>query len=150
MPTDPDDLVRHRCLVFRPPWLPQPIQTWTFERDGLRKSVQVEPALVSDDREGLLVGAIAGAGLVYLGAFDPMLLATGQLRRAVPDWSCVNSFSIYAMYHRGSGRVPRIAASLQFLRDAFQQFDPKEVTIAHASPTNGTVAPEGGWVAGTS
>jgi len=148
MPTDPDDLVRHRCLVYRPSWLLQPIQTWAFERDGLRKAVQVEPALVSDDREGLLVGAIAGAGLVYLAAFDPALIASGQLRRALPDWSCVNSFNIYAMYRRGSGRVPRIAALLQFLREAFQQFDPQEITIAHASPTNGTVAPGGGWAAG--
>jgi DNA-binding transcriptional LysR family regulator len=140
-PLDPDDLGRHRCLVFRPPWQLQPIQTWTFERHGMRKSIQVTPALVADDREGLLTGAIAGAGLVYLAAFDPALIVSGQLRRVLPDWSCANSFNIYAMYRRGSSRVPRVAAFLQFLHEAFVDFDPHEVTIAHVSLANGALAP---------
>jgi DNA-binding transcriptional LysR family regulator len=135
-PRDPDDLARHRCLVFRPPWQLQPIQAWMFERDGLQKSVQVTPAVIADDREGLLVAALAGAGLVYLAAFDPALIATGQLRRCLPDWSSVNSFNLYAMYRRGSSQIPRVAAFLQFLRQAFLDFDKDEITLSHARATS--------------
>lgn len=131
-PLDPEDLVRHRCLGFRPPWLIHPQVDWTFERDGITKCMRITPAVISSDREGLIVATTAGAGIIYMACFDPALISTGKLRRLFPDWNSVDSFSIYALYRRNASAVPRISAFLQFVRDAFAVFDPENRTIRHA------------------
>jgi len=131
-PRHPDELVAHRCLGFHPPWLTQPRLDWAFEREGHLKTVRIAPTVVSGDREGLMVAAVGGAGIVYMACFDPSLVSSGKLRRLFPDWNSVDSFNIYALYRRNARSVPRIAAFLQFVRDAFAAFDPDEKTVRHA------------------
>lgn len=131
-PAHPADLVHHRCLLFRPPWAVGAFDQWSFERAGLKEMVRVQPFLVTPDREGLLVAAQAGAGVVYMACFDPTLLSSGQLVRMLPDWSCPPSFGIHLLYRRGANSVPRVAAFLQFVREAFADFDPQELTMLHA------------------
>jgi DNA-binding transcriptional LysR family regulator len=134
-PAEPDGLSQHRCLVFRRPWLIQHHDQWDFERDGARRTVQVAPILITPDREGLIVAAMAGAGVMYMACFDPAFLASGRLVRLLPDWSCPASFNIYAMYRRSKIPAPRVSAFIQFVREAFAAFDPQELTVLHASMT---------------
>lgn len=131
-PKHPDELARHRCLGFRPPWLTQPRLDWAFERGGEKSIVRIAPTVVSGDREGLIVAALGGAGIVYMACFDPSLVSSGKLRRLFPDWNAVDSFGIYALYRRTARNVPRVAAFLHFVREAFAAFDPEERTIRHA------------------
>jgi DNA-binding transcriptional LysR family regulator len=131
-PKHPADLANHRCLLFRPPWVIGPFDHWTFERDGQREVVRVRPSLLSPDREGLLVAAYSGAGIIYMACFDPAFLTSGRLVRLLPDWSCPPSFGIYMLYRRGAAGVPRVAAFLRFVREAFADFDTQELTILHA------------------
>lgn len=131
-PSCPNALVEHRCLVFRPPWLTRPYDEWHFMDGAVRKSVRITPRIVSHDREGLIVAAIAGAGLIYMACFDPAPIRTGQLRRLMPQWPCGESFNVYALHRRTTRPVPRIAAFLEFVQDAFADFDPDEITIKHA------------------
>ena len=133
-PKHPDELASHRCLAFRPPWLTQPRLEWAFEREGKTRTVRIAPTLVSGDREGLLVAAIGGAGIVYMACFDPSLVSTGKLTRLFPGWSPVDSFNIHALYRRNARSVPRVASFLQFVREAFAEFDPQEWTVRHAPP----------------
>lgn len=132
-PASPDDLPRHRCLVFRRPWSTRPHDEWDFERDGARKTVQVAPTLISPDREGLIVAAMAGAGVMYMACFDPALVVSGRLVRLLPGWSCPASFNIYALYRRSSIPAPRVSAFIQFVKEAFAAFDPQELTVVHAA-----------------
>jgi DNA-binding transcriptional LysR family regulator len=132
-PLDPDELAGHACLVFNPPFLHHPAMDWRFERGGVGKLVRVPPTMVSTDREGLLVAAMSGAGIVYLACFDPAVIASVQLRRLFPQWTCPESFNIHIMYRRNSNPVPRVAAFVQFARESFAAFDPEELTIVHAS-----------------
>jgi DNA-binding transcriptional LysR family regulator len=134
-PLDPDELARHACLVFNPPFLNRPFVEWGFERDGAHKLVRVPQTVVSADREGLMVAAMAGAGIVYMACFDPALIASGQLRRLFPQWTCRESFNIHVMYRRSSNPVPRVAAFVRFVRESFAVFDPEELTIVHAPQT---------------
>ena len=90
------------------------------------------PAVISGDREGLLVAAMAGAGIVYMACFDPSLISTGKLRRLFPGWNAIDSFDIYALYRRTARNVPRVSAFLQFVGEAFAAFDPEERTIRHS------------------
>jgi DNA-binding transcriptional LysR family regulator len=131
-PMLPADLVNHRCLLFRPPWSIGPVDRWTFERDGHIETVQARPSLVTPDREGLLVAALAGAGIVYMACFDPAFLTSGRLTRLLPGWSCPPSFGIHLLYRRGGASVPRVAAFLRFVREAFADFDPQELTLLHS------------------
>jgi LysR family transcriptional regulator, transcriptional activator for dmlA len=131
-PLDPEDLTRHQCLGFRPPWLTHPQVDWKFERDAVTKTVHITPAVISGDREGLIVAATAGAGIIYMACFDPALISTGKLCRLFPHWNCVESFNIYTLYRRNANSVPRISAFLHFVREAFAAFDPEERTVRHA------------------
>lgn len=131
-PRQPDELSGHRCLGFRPPWLTQPRLDWAFERAGIVKTVRITPMVVSGDREGLLTAAIGGAGIVYMACFDPALVSSDKLRRLFPEWRSVDSFSIYVLHRRNARSVPRIAAFLRFVHEAFGAFDPGERTVRHA------------------
>ena len=132
-PSCPDELAEHRCLVFRPPWLTRPYDEWHFMDGATRRPVRITPRVVSHDREGLIVAAIAGAGLIYMACFDPTPVQTGQLRRLMPEWPCGESFNVYALHRRTTRPLPRIAAFLKFVQEAFAEFDPDEITIKHAA-----------------
>jgi DNA-binding transcriptional LysR family regulator len=132
IPAEPDDLLRHRCLVFRHPELGGTLNKWTFERSGARKVVKVvDPVIVTDDREGLQAALLGGAGLYRGGGFDPAYIKSGRLRRVLADWTCPDGFPIYAMYRRTPRLAPKIAAFLEFAAEAFATFDPEELTLIH-------------------
>jgi DNA-binding transcriptional LysR family regulator len=132
-PEQPADLVHHRCLLFRPAWSVGPIDHWKFERAGTLETIQVRPSFVTPDREGLIVAACAGVGVIYMACFDPAFLTSGRLVRLLPGWSCPPSFGIHLLYRRGSTGIPRVAAFLRFVREAFADFDPHELTVLHAA-----------------
>ncbi|HSU77782.1 MAG TPA: LysR family transcriptional regulator [Burkholderiales bacterium] len=128
----PDDLERHRCLVHHAPHEPRPWDRWTFEKGGLRKVVQVSPALYSNDREGLITAALNGAGVMRVGMFDPALIASGRLQRALPEWKCVDQVAIYALYRKAPRIIPKVRAFVDFAAEAMAAFDPEEITMTHA------------------
>ncbi len=132
VPAEPDDLLHHRCLVHWYTGLGKLLNEWTFERRGERKVVNiVQPAIVSDDREGLLAALLGGAGLFRGGNFDPAYITSGRLRRVLADWTCPDGFRIYAIYRRTARLAPKIAAFLEFAAEAFAAFDPEELTMIH-------------------
>jgi DNA-binding transcriptional LysR family regulator len=130
-PLTPDDLVRHRCLVFKPNWSMKPLDAWSFERNGVRKTVKVTAALATDDREGLIATALAGGGVMRAGMFGPGPIATGRLKRLLGDWNCLDAPVLYALYRQTPRLAPRIAAFLEFTAQAFAAFDPEELTLIH-------------------
>jgi DNA-binding transcriptional LysR family regulator len=132
VPSEPNDLLRHRCLVYRYPGLGKPLDEWVFERSGERKVVNIaQPAIVSDDREGLLAALLGGAGLYRTGNFDPAWIKSGRVRKVLTDWTCPDGFPIYAIYRRTPRIAPKIAAFLEFAAEAFAAFDPDELTMIH-------------------
>lgn len=128
---DPDELSRHSCLVHQPPHEPKPFDRWTFEKAGVRKVIQVVPALFTNDREGMVTAAVNGAGVVCIGMFDPALIASGRLQRVLTDWRCVDRREIYALYRKGARIAPKMAAFMDFTAEAIAAFDPEEITLTH-------------------
>lgn len=131
-PHTPEDLAAHRCLVFHGPWMQVPAEEWHFQEGKGRRTVKVTPSVISADREGLIVAAMGGAGLVRMACFDPDLIASGRLQRVLPDWECTDGFNVYALYRRGAPSTPRVRAFLEFVQEAFAAFDPEQVTLWHA------------------
>ena len=132
VPAEPDDLLRHRCLVFWYPGLRKSLNEWTFERRGERRVITItEPVIVTDDREGLLEALLGGAGLYRGGNFDPAYIKSGRLRRVLADWNCPGGIPVYAIYRRTPRLAPKIAAFLEFAAEAFAAFDPEELTLIH-------------------
>lgn len=139
-PLHPQDLLRHRCLVHKPPFMNVPWDEWEFERNGERVAITVPRTLVTDDREGLFAAALAGAGLIRSAMFDPALIKSGGLRQVLAGWTCPNALSLYAIY-RKTPRMPRkIAAFLHFVAEAFAAFDPDELTLIHAPGLGDTLS----------
>ncbi len=132
-PASPEDLLRHRCLVNKPPYVNLPHDEWEFERNGERKLVKVPRTLMTDDREGLIAAALAGSGLVRAAMFDPALITSGRLRKVLNDWTCTNAPSLYAIYRKTARMPPKIAAFLEFTAEAFAAFDPDELTLSHSA-----------------
>jgi len=132
IPAEPDDLLRHRCLVYWYPGFGKSLNEWIFERQGERKIVTItEPVILTDDREGLMEALLGGAGLYRGGNFDPALIKSGRLRRVLADWNCPGGIPVYAMYRRTPRLAPKIAAFLEFAAEAFAAFDPEELTLIH-------------------
>ncbi len=132
-PASPEDLLQHRCLVNKPPYLNLPMDEWEFERNGERKVVKVPRTLMTDDREGLIAAALAGSGLVRAAMFDPALITSGRLRKVLNDWTCLKAPSLYAIYRKTARMPPKIAAFLEFTAEAFAAFDPDEITLSHSA-----------------
>jgi LysR family transcriptional regulator for bpeEF and oprC len=131
-PASPDELVKHRCLVHKAPVRNQPLDEWEFVRGGERKVVNVPRTVVTDDREGLVAAAVAGAGLMRIGLFDPGLIKSGRLRRVLADWTCVNAPPLYAVYRKSQRPSPKISAFLDFVCDAIMAFEPEHLTVEPA------------------
>jgi DNA-binding transcriptional LysR family regulator len=105
------------------------------ERAGERRSIKLTPAVVTAERSGLIAAVVAGAGLMRLGCFEPDLVASGRLVPVLTDWSCLGGFNVYAMFRKSSRMPPKVTAFLDFVADAFEAFDPDEVTLLHDPTT---------------
>ena len=91
--------------------------------------------VLTDDREALITVALAGGGIFRSGMFSPAAIATGQLKSVLSEWSCVDGPSAYALYRRTPRLAPKIASFLEFIREAFELFDPEELTLRHEKCT---------------
>src|SRR6267378_5578736 len=132
-PAMPQDLLRHRCLIFLAPHDNKPRNEWLFERDGERTRVTVPTTILTDEREGMIAAAVAGCGLMWTGLFDPVLVTSGQLRKVLTEWSCPGGVSIYAIYRKTPRMPAKIAAFIDFVADAFVAFEPNELNIVHCT-----------------
>jgi DNA-binding transcriptional LysR family regulator len=130
VPQAPEDLLHHSCLIYRYPGLDKVLDEWAFERGSDRKLLKIaHPAIVIDDREGLLAAMIGGAGVARTGCFDPQWIKSGRVRRVLSDWSLPGGFPVHAIYRRAPKLAPKIVAFLDFARTAFSGFDPEGLTL---------------------
>lgn len=63
-PAHPRDLVRHRCIGWRPAPNVAPYR-WEFEENGIPFDVSVEPQVTTNDLRLMLRTALAGGGLTF-------------------------------------------------------------------------------------
>ncbi len=85
-PAHPRDLVRHRCIGWRPSPNVAPYR-WEFEENGMPFDVAVEPQITTNDLRLMLRVALAGGGITFAPeeTFRP-LVETGELTPLLGDF----------------------------------------------------------------
>jgi DNA-binding transcriptional LysR family regulator len=117
-PRTPHDLARHRCISLTLPGRSQ----WPFDTPAGRCTLQITPSLSTNNNDAALQLALMGIGIVHLNDFivgeD---LRRGRLVRVLPEYHCAERVPMHALYPRDRHRLPRVAATLDFLAESFPQ-----------------------------
>ncbi len=124
-PRHPEELPRHTCLVHKPAFIQRAWNDWVFVQGGERREVKVPACLMTDDREGLVAAAVAGAGILRVGLMNPELVRSGCLVRILQAWTCPGGPDIHVLYRKGARENPRCSVFLDFIETVFSQFDPE-------------------------
>lgn len=86
VPEHPRDLVKYRCIGWRPSFDSQP-HRWEFSRDGQSFAVSVEPQITTNDMLLMIRTALADGGITFgiEETFRPYL-ERGELVTILQDW----------------------------------------------------------------
>lgn len=86
-PSEPQQLVDHRCINLRLP-TSDTLNAWRLIQDGREMRVRVEGPLIFNTIDLILDAAVAGLGLAYL-PFDQVewYLESGRLVRVLGEWT---------------------------------------------------------------
>ncbi len=124
MPSHPNDLAAHDCLLY----LGNHSGSWTFAKTGKRKStervgVNIRGSLKANNSEVLRDALLAGLGIGLLPDFSLPVTGKGnnQWVRVLPDWQVQGFFGekIYAL-RPWSAQVPKAVQCLvEHLRGSF-------------------------------
>jgi len=117
MPTAPEAIARHDCLVYSD--TADPDQWRCVDRDGREHRLRLQPRMRANNGDFLREMACAGHGLTLQPRFLVHdALAAGRLRAVLDDcdWSGVGLFALYPQTRHLSARV---RAFIDFLADYF-------------------------------
>ncbi|MFT3821393.1 MAG: LysR family transcriptional regulator [Rubrivivax sp.] len=136
-PETPQALLDHACLVHKPQFIRRAWNDWDFVRDRRLTTIKVPTRLMTDDREGLVAAALAGAGIIRVGLLDPVLVGEGRLLPLLTEWACPGGPEIYVLYRKGGRDNPRLRVFLDFVTRVFDEFDPHEGSLLHHRRSSG-------------
>lgn len=122
MPREPDDLLHHRCIVYRDT---SPHARWCLRRDKREQIVAVDgPIRVNTSRattDMILAGQGIGAGLTLI--LEPYI-ASGQLRRVLPDYEVgiddIGDLNVHALYPSQRRQPAKVRMFIDFLTESLQ------------------------------
>jgi len=133
-PHRPEDLSRHRGLVFLEP---VSRDEWSFERNGKSVRVKLEGFMTSNSGAALSTAAAAGVGLVVAPSFvtRPDLIA-GRLELVLRDWKVLPELKVYAIYPHRRFLAPKVKVFVEALRATYGDggCDPWWAQPAHSHP----------------
>ena len=119
-PGTPDDLDRHRCLMFYVPHTHR-YRGWRFLCGGV-PAVRTPPATLNFNNAYALVrAAIVGAGIANLSAYIARdAIANGQLRTLLCEYECPGP-AVWLVYLERRHLSPRLQALAKFLAEHVRQ-----------------------------
>jgi DNA-binding transcriptional LysR family regulator len=113
-PERPDELRGHELLTPDAAELPE-FRLW-LERGTQRAEVPLTPKLAVDDPAVLHAATAAGLGIGLLPEFlCRQGLATGRLKRVLPDWTVPTAAPLYALYPAALESDARVLHFVDFL-----------------------------------
>jgi len=120
VPSTPEDLRQHNCLVFS---ASPSCKRWAFTRAGEQVDINVRGSVSSDNSIVLLSSALAGLGLVIVQQWMVrQLVAEGQMRRVLGDWAVSprpGDAALYAMFSSSRGASRKVRVFVDFLVELF-------------------------------
>ncbi|CAI1104396.1 D-malate degradation protein R [Serratia proteamaculans] len=118
MPQDPQDLLRHNCLLHRNPATGRSVK-WPLQQHGEAKTLELHGRLVASRPEMLLDAALAGLGIVCLARWyaEPHF-AQGTLQPVLAD--CWPQPTQLWLYYASADLPPRVRVWVEFLLEHFR------------------------------
>ncbi|MHC8334432.1 LysR family transcriptional regulator [Pseudomonas sp. LB3P25] len=118
VPSSPDQLAEHRCICIREN--DEDVTLWHMRKGQGRKTLRIEPVLLSNDGSVARRWAEQGLGLVLRSQWDVSdAIANGSLIRVLADWQ-FDSAPINLLVPSRKLRSPRVQALVAFLEDALK------------------------------
>lgn len=121
-PRSVEDLEKHELIAFRSPSSGR-IQAWKLQAKGQEIVFQPQSRLIVTDNEALTELAVAGCGVVLLGAHHAFpLIDAGRLRHLLTDF--VEQRSDICIYYPTRKHLPpRVAVFVEFVIEEVRQSD---------------------------
>lgn len=117
-PSSPEQLAEHRCICIREN--DEDVTLWHLRNEQERKTLRIQPALLSNDGSVARRWAEEGLGLVLRSQWDvSRAIAEGNLVRVLADWQ-FDSAPINLLVPSRKLRSPRVQALVAFLEDALK------------------------------
>ena len=118
MPASPDELARHRCICIREN--DEDVTLWHMHKGATKKTLRIEPALLSNDGSVARRWAEQGLGIVLRSEWDVSdAIARGALVRVLADWQ-LTSAPINLLVPVRKQRSARVQALMEFLERALK------------------------------
>ncbi len=119
IPSSPEDLTQHSCIVIRES--EAAYGTWRLESENRKKTIKVRSSLSTNHGEVALDWALSGHGIVMRSEWEAAAhVSAGRLRVILPDWS-TPAADIYAVYPERMHMSSRVRAFLDFLLHRFER-----------------------------
>ncbi len=115
-PERPEDLERHKNLVFTEP---RPRDELVFSRNGRQVRVKLSATLTSNHAAALQIALYKGVGLVMMPSFVVARdLAAGTIEPVLTDWTLPN-LNVFVVYPHRRFLSPKVKVFVEALRSAF-------------------------------
>lgn len=135
VPRTPDDLMRHRCSVFRHPSTGRTVP-WFFRSQGDGDLREMPAAFVTNDSELELHAALSGQVVAQVASFAAAAaLRAGQLVPLLLDHAC-EPFGLHVYYGHRSALPRRVRAFVDLAVERLQdnpawRLEPAELAALH-------------------
>ncbi len=117
-PEQPEELVRHRCLIYSLSTSPT---EWTFDRSGTSEplTVRVLPYFTANSSIALREALLAGSGIALVPTFVVgQDIREGQLRTVLPAFE-IRPHTMYALYPSARHLSPKVRSCVDFLVERY-------------------------------
>jgi len=140
MLADPNDLLRHQCLVHRVP-NGVVLDLWRYTRNDTSRTVALRPSVIADDRDALVEAAATGAGIIRMPDLTIQPWLTGKsLQAALQDWTALEAPPIHVFYRRGNSQSARVRVFREFIGSVFER-----IALQQGYANFSTGAPKPEW-----
>ncbi len=120
VPSHPDDLIEHNCVIYHSK--SRSYDSWSFIKEGELVDVQVTGNFRVDLSEAVRDRVISGHGIGHLATY---LLTDefqqGKLIPLLPDWQTEQKLPVYAVYPKRKHLPAKFRVIIEFLRSRFGQ-----------------------------
>jgi DNA-binding transcriptional LysR family regulator len=115
-PKRPEDLAKHRCIVFAEP---RPMDEFPFTRGRRTVRARLNGAMVTNGGEAFRLALVDGLGIGALPSFIARRdWLAGRIEPVLPDWA-LPELAIYAVYPHRRFVSPKVRVFVDALRAAF-------------------------------
>jgi LysR family transcriptional activator of dmlA len=116
-PSDPQELLAHKCIVLRQN--DSGFGTWRLTKDGKTDTIRVSGPLSSNDGEVTLTWALDGHGILMRAEWDlARYFRSGRLEPVLAEYALPEA-DIYAVYSEQNQKTPKVIAFVDFVAARF-------------------------------